>query len=219
MARTDQRTTRNGGRRARRLASGSLIREAAAALFLEKGYQATSMEEIAAAAHISKQTIYTHFADKDALFADLVLGNVDRVEGFVAGLAAAGQEDDDVAACLREVARQYLRFVIQPEILQLRRLVIAEASRFPDLARTYYDRVPERVYRALAELLEQFSARGQLRVTDHTVAAGHFAWLLLGRSLDHAMFYGTDEIPSATELEQLADGAVGVFLAAYGTGT
>src|SRR5690242_20479659 len=83
-------------RRAGRLASGGAIREAAAALFLENGYQGTSMDDIAAAAQVSKQTIYTHFLSKEALFADLVLGNAERVEEFVATVprtvAAAGDD-------------------------------------------------------------------------------------------------------------------------------
>ena len=73
--------------RAGRMASGGVIREAAAALFLERGYQSTSMDDIAAAARVSKQTIYTHFADKQELFADLVLGNVERVDAFLSTMA------------------------------------------------------------------------------------------------------------------------------------
>jgi len=205
-----------GNRRARRLGSGPAIRQAAADLFLAQGYQGTSMEEIAAAARVSKQTIYTHFADKEALFADLVLGNVDRVDAFVASLAQAGPATEDVAARLRQVARAYLAIVIRPEVLQLRRLVIAEAGRFPELARTYYERVPQRVYDALAALFGQIGEQGRLRVADPTVAAQHFAWLLLGRPLDRAMFYGPDEVPAEAELARLADAAVAVFLAAYG---
>src|SRR5579872_1826223 len=84
----------NGGRRRPgRLASGPAIREAAAALFLEKGYQGTSMDDIAAAAHISKQTIYTHFADKEELFTDLVLGNTERVDEFVRDLVQAARDE------------------------------------------------------------------------------------------------------------------------------
>lgn len=203
-------------RRARRLGSGPAIRAAAARLFLEQGYQSTSMEEIAAAARVSKQTIYTHFADKEALFADLVLGNVDRVDAFVADLAQAGQGTGDVAALLRQVARAYLRIVIRSEVLQLRRLVIAEAGRFPDLARTYHERVPQQVYDALATLFAELTEQHRLRAADPTVAAHHFAWLLLGRPLDRAMFYGPEDVPTEAELEQTADAAVAVFLAAYG---
>src|SRR5690349_15966702 len=94
-------------RRAGRLVSGGAIKEAATGLFLEKGYQATSMDEIAAAAQVSKQTIYTHFVNKEALFADLVLGNAERVNGFVAEIAAT-VDSPDVASALRKVARRYI---------------------------------------------------------------------------------------------------------------
>ncbi len=203
-------------RRARRLASRDVIRQAAGSLFLTKGYQETSMEEIATTAHISKQTIYTHFADKEALFADLVLGNVERVDAFLADLTRAQWETEDVGDGLRLVARRYLLFVIRPEVLRLRRLVIAEAARFPDLSRSYYDRVPLRVYEALESLLRRLTSQGQLQVPDPRAAAYQFAWLLLGEPLDRAMFYGPDETPSATDLERMADEAVKVFLAAYG---
>lgn len=201
-------------RRAGRLVSGGAIKEAATALFLEKGYQATSMDDIAAAAQVSKQTIYTHFANKEALFADLVLGNAARVDDFVAEIAATAHEKD-LAAALRKIARRYVGFVIRPEVLRLRRLVIGEAGRFPELAREYYERVPQRVYMALMELLSSFAADGRLKIKDPTLAAHHFAWLALGMPLDQGMF-GVDGSPSGREeLDRVADEAVRVFLAAY----
>ncbi|HEX6507402.1 MAG TPA: TetR/AcrR family transcriptional regulator [Chloroflexota bacterium] len=203
-------------RRARRLQSGNVIREAAAALFLEKGYQGTSMDDIAAAARISKQTIYTHFADKETLFADLVLGNVDRVDAFVAGISQTVLEADDVGAGLRRLARQYLRVIVRPEVLQLRRLVIGESGRFPELAKTYYERVPQRVYTALATLLQELTDADRLRVADPVLAAHHFAWLVIGMPMDRGMFYGPDETLTDAELDRIADAAVQAFMAAYG---
>lgn len=209
-------TTGGRSRRAPRLGSGPAIRQAAARLFLAHGYQGTSMEEIAATAKVSKQTIYTHFADKEALFADLVLGNVGRVDAFVADLARADPDADEVEGCLQEIARAYLGIVIRPEVLQLRRLVIAEAGRFPELARTYYERVPQRVYDALTSLFARLAGDDRLRVADPALAAQHFAWLLLGPPLDRAMFYGPDDVPGEAELAHQAEAAVAVFLAARG---
>lgn len=203
-------------RRARRLGSGDAIREAAAAIFLEKGYQSTSMDDIAAAAHISKQTIYTHFSDKETLFADLVLGNTDPVEAFIADITRTVHEAESLDAGLSEVARSYLRVVARPQVLRLRRLVIGEAGRFPELARTYYERVPQRVYTALGELMKTLSDEGRLRLSDPDLAASHFAWLILGVPLDRGMFYGPDETMTDGELDRLADAAVDVFMAAYG---
>jgi TetR/AcrR family transcriptional repressor of mexJK operon len=208
-----QRTARP--RRAPRLASGGAIREAAARLFLEKGYQGTSMDEIAAAARISKQTIYTHFPSKEQLFADLVLGNTERVEEFADGLIRTFRGTDDLEDGLRRVARLYAGLVIQPEVLALRRLVLAEASRFPDLARSYYERVPGRVYGVLASLLGELADAGTLRVDDPRLAAQHFAWLVLGVPLDRGMFLPAAEASGGMRVEELADAAVRVFLAAY----
>jgi len=202
-------------RRAPRLASGGAIREAAARLFLEKGYLGTSMDEIAAAARISKQTIYTHFSSKEQLFADLVLGNTERVEEFAADLIRTFRQASDLEDGLRRVARMYAALVIQPEVLQLRRLVLAEVGRFPALARSYYERVPERVYGMLASLFGELADAGRLRVEDPRLAAQHFAWLVLGIPLDRGMFLPADEASAGVAVDDLADAAVRVFLAAY----
>ena len=195
-------------RRAGRLASSGAIRDAAATLFLEKGYQGTSMDDIAAAAQVSKQTIYTHFANKQELFADLVLGNADRVEGFIARLSVG----PDVEEGLVRIAREYVRFVSRPEVMRLRRLVIAEAGRFPELARAYYERVPQRVVAAFARLFMGLAQDGRLRIEDADTAAEHFVWLVLGVPLDRGMFISP---PQDDDLNHIADSAVRVFLSAY----
>lgn len=206
-------------RRSGRLASGGAISEAAATLFLEKGYQATSMDEIAAAAQVSKQTIYTHFSNKEELFVSLVLGNADRVDDFVSRLEATLADSSDLESGLRSLARLYIHFVIRPEVLRLRRLVIGEAARFPQLAQAYYDRVPARVYAALATMLEELAKQGRLRIDDPILAAHHLAWLTLGMPLDEAMFSGSEVTSGGQDLDRIADAAVRVFLSAYTAGS
>ena len=202
-------------RRAGRLASGGAIRDAAARVFLEKGYAGTSMGEIAAAAKVSKQTIYTHFASKEELFADLVLGNAERVDEFTAGLATTLNDRGGIEAALRKLARQYLKFVARPEAVRLRRLIIGEASRFPDLARRYYELVPGRVYSALADELKNLDRRRVLRIDDPVIAAQQFAWLTLGMPLDRGMFFPVESAFRGLKLDEIADGAVRVFVAAH----
>jgi len=192
------------------------IVEAAAGLFLNHGYQGTSMDEIAALAAVSKQTVYKNFSDKEQLFSDIVLGAAARADEFIQALPRVLAGTDDLRAGLQALARQYLATVMQPRLLQLRRLIISEAGRFPDLARTYYRRVPERVMDALAAQLGELAGRGLLRVDDPHVAASHLAFLILGLPLDRAMFLGTGHELSAAELDRRADDAVDVFLAAYG---
>lgn len=201
--------------RAARMASGTAIRQAATALFLERGYQGTSMDEIAAAAHVSKQTIYTHFSDKESLLASLVLANSDRVEGFLGTMVSVVHDAPVVEDGLRELARLYQRFVIRPDVLRMRRLVLAEAGRFPELARTYYEQVPQRVYTTLAGIFIELAQHGALAVDDADRAAEHFAWLVLGAPLDRGMFLDVADSTS-TATDDAADAAVRVFLAAYG---
>lgn len=204
-------------RRAGRLASKGAIREAAAALFLEKGYQGTSMDDVAAAAQISKQTIYTHFANKEELFADLVLGNAERVEEFVGMMALTVNGAADLEQGIQLLARRYIRLVARPEVLRLRRLVLGEVGRFPELARTYYDRVPGRVLEGLTALFTELAEQGRLHLDDPALAAQHFAWLTLGIPLDRGMFYPIEETVGEVDLDGMADAATKVFMAAYGS--
>jgi TetR/AcrR family transcriptional repressor of mexJK operon len=203
-------------RRAPRLASAPVILEAATTLFLRNGYLGTSVDDIAALAHVSKQTVYTHFADKEQLFAELVRGNINRVDSFIESVTAGLGETSSVEDALRAFAHRHIRAVVQPEALQLRRLVIGEAGRFPDLAREYYERVPQRVIAALGTQLQLLAERGLLHVPDPLLAANHLAWLILGPSLDAAMFGASSEQTRLADPDRLADRAVDVFLAAYG---
>jgi TetR/AcrR family transcriptional repressor of mexJK operon len=205
-------------KRAPRLASRGVILHAATTLFLRNGYLGTSMDDIAALASVSKQTVYTHFADKEQLFSELILGNIERVEEFANALTRALDHTIDLERDLHDLARSYIKTVIQPDVLALRRLVIAEAGRFPELARTYYERVPEQVFTLLAASLQKLAERGLMRLEDPRLAARQFAWLVLAIPLDKAMFYGESDRLTPPEIEGIADSAVHVFLAAYGAG-
>jgi TetR/AcrR family transcriptional regulator, mexJK operon transcriptional repressor len=192
------------------------ILEAATTVFLRKGYLGTSMDEIAALAAVSKQTVYKHFADKERLFSEIVVSTVDeasdRVHDEVLELADSG----DIEADLRDLARRQLRMVMQPRLLQLRRLVIGEAGRFPDLGRTFYERGPARTLTALAGAFERLAMRGVLQLDDPLVAAQHFNWLIMSNPLNQAMLLGRDEPPTRAELGRYVDTGVRAFLAAYG---
>jgi TetR/AcrR family transcriptional repressor of mexJK operon len=193
------------------------IVEAATTLFLNKGYQDTSVDEIAALAAVGKQTVYKHFADKQRLFSEIILGNIATAEGFTSAATDILRDPRDLGRDLREVARRYLAVVMQPSVIQLRRLIIAEADRFPELARTYYERVPGHTLTSLGSCFQDLVERGLLKTHEPALAATHFAWLVLGQPLNQAMFCGCNGPFGASELDHLADAAVRVFLAAYAT--
>ena len=191
------------------------ILEAATTLFLRTGYRGTSMDDIAALAGVSKQTVYKHFADKERLFSEIVVGMVEEVAQPIHAEVLRLQDSGDVDADLRGLARDLLGRVMQPRILQLRRLVIGEAARFPELGRTFYEQGPGRTIAALATVFERLAERGLLQPGDAQLAAAHFNWLVMSIPLNRAMLLGDDEPPARAELDRYADAGVRAFLAAY----
>jgi TetR/AcrR family transcriptional repressor of mexJK operon len=187
------------------------IMTAATAHFLRDGYQGTSMDEVAASAGVSKQTVYKHFTDKQRLFEAIVVDTLDRAGNPFRAEIEALADVPDLRAGLLHLAQSYLAAVLRPDVLQFRRMVIGEAARQPDLARLYYDRAPDRTLRALADCFADLAARGRLHVADSLAAAQHFAFLVIGPSLDRSLFCGDQPIPE----EAHAASAVRVFLAAY----
>ena len=194
----------------------SAILEAGTELFLRNGYLGTSMDEIAALARVSKQTVYKHFADKQSLFSAIVTAAVDTAGDRVLEDATALGDSEDLAADLRAFARGQLGRVMQPRLMQLRRLVIGEANRFPELGRAFFERGAGRSMAALAGAFERLTARGLLHADDPELAAAHFNWLVMAAPVNRAMLLGDEAIPGPAELDRFADGAVRVFLSAYG---
>jgi AcrR family transcriptional regulator len=191
------------------------ILEAATTAFLSRGYLGTSMDEIAAQAQVSKQTVYKHFADKQSLFTEIVTCTVNEISDPVYSEVLRLADSGDLEADLRDLARRLVARVMQPRLLELRRLVIAEASRFPELGRAFYERGPGRTIAALTSVFEQLAAAGALRLDDPALAAAHFNWLIISAPVNQAMMLGSDSIPGRRELNRNADAGVRVFLAAY----
>lgn len=192
------------------------ILDAATEVFLKGGYLGTNMDEIAALSAVSKQTVYKHFASKEALFIEIVGGMTTGAGDIVHNDVEQLGKDEDLADYLIEYALRQLTVVLTPHIMQLRRLVIGEVTRFPDLARVLYERGPARAMKMLAAVFEGLAARGLLQFDDPGIAAEHFNWLIMSAPLNQAMLLGDDAIPSAKELRRNAEAGVRVFLAAYG---
>jgi TetR/AcrR family transcriptional regulator, mexJK operon transcriptional repressor len=198
------------------LRTRAAVLQAATALFLERGYVNTSLDDVAARAAVSKKTIYNNFGDKERLFTEIVLGVTATAEDFAGRLTAAFADGADIPDLLHDLARRHLDSVTGAAVVQVRRLVSAESRRFPDLAREYYRRAPARVIAAIAGTFTELSARGALRIADPARAAEHFAFLVVGPSLDRIMFEGSGAVPGAEERDRIARAAVTTFLAAYG---
>jgi len=205
----------DGGRTARKRRA---ILSAATEVFLHHGYVGASMDEVAARAAVSKQTVYKQFEDKEHLFAETVLGNnAELAERLASAYTGALDQATDARQAFRDLARRFLGSMTQPDVLRLRRLVLAEADRFPAISGAWFEGGFHRSLVLLGEAISRLADRGLLReLPDPTLAAYQFAGLVMYKPMNQAMFAGTESVPALDELDYIADRAVEVFLAAYG---
>ncbi len=192
------------------------ILDAALNVFLRSGYLGANMHEIAALSEVSKQTIYKHFSSKEALFVEIVTSMTDLASDTVHTEQPEPAASNNVAGFLQMYAHRQLTVVLTPRLMQLRRLVIGEVARFPELAQVLYERGPKRAIAALAQTFERLAGRGLLVMDDPMIAASHFNWLVMSEPLNKAMLLGDEAIPKPAALRRYAAEGVRVFLAAYG---
>ncbi|MEV0379312.1 TetR/AcrR family transcriptional regulator [Nonomuraea sp. NPDC050643] len=193
------------------------ILEAARPVFLRNGYVGASMDEVASLASVSKQTVYKHFTDKEQLFTSIIMDTTGQVEELAKMITATLDDSADLEKDLGELARRFLDALMRPDLLRLRRLVIAEADRFPDLGRTWYEQGFERSLTTMATAFERLTERGLLRADDPRLAAEHFVGLLLWIPVNKVMFSGGGDHYTEADLERLSKAAVAAFLRAYAT--
>ncbi|WCM27382.1 TetR/AcrR family transcriptional regulator [Sphingomonas sp. QA11] len=191
------------------------ILRASAEVFLRNGYLGTSVDEVAGVAGVSKQTVYKHFSDKESLFRELIVILVASAADTVEAGMQNFDFDGNIESSLFDLAVRQLEIVMTPAIIQLRRLVIGEVSRFPALAKTFYEDGPARTIDSLTALFERLSIRGYLNIDDARVAAAQFNWLVMSSPLNRALFLGDDAIPTGKALRKDAEQGVRMFLAAY----
>jgi TetR/AcrR family transcriptional repressor of mexJK operon len=187
---------------------------AAQQVFFANGFVGASMDQVAATAAVSKQTVYKHFSDKEALFREVVANVVQVRDGGIA-VDFLSTGEGSIGERLRRFARNFLKGVMQPDVLKLRRLVIGEAGRFPELGQSFYELGHKRAVEQLALVLRQPAARQALSLEDPELAAEHLLWLILSVPLDQAMLLGDEMSFSEAALNRYADEGVNVFVRAY----
>ncbi len=191
------------------------ILSAGRALFLSNGYQGTSVDQIAASAEVSKQTVYKHFGDKQELLLAIVTTVLEStVSPFLARIAVLG-DTTDLETDLTALAGDYLHAVLQEPVVQLRRLVVGEANRVPALAQLYYEQAPARTLAAFTDCFSRLHDRDLLHVPEPSLAAEHFAFLIVGRCIDQALFCGGPQVLAGVDTERYVRAGVQVFLAGY----
>jgi len=194
--------------------SRAAILSGAATVFLRDGYDRASVDDIAREAGVAKRTVYNVFRDKEALFRETISLAIEIAERFSAELVAETGRMREADRDIPRIARRLALAVLRGPVLPLRRLLVSEARRFPDLALEYRERAPDAVLRALSAALQELANAGQLRFDDATVAAEHFAFLIMGADMDRGMF--DTETASAGRVRKRAEAGAAAFLRAYG---
>jgi TetR/AcrR family transcriptional repressor of mexJK operon len=114
---------------------------------------------------------------------------------------------------LFDLAERMVGAVVRPEVVELRRMLIGEAARFPTLAAEYFARAPGAVLLVLEARFAAFARMGLLQVADPKVAAAQFGYLVVGAALDRAVLVG--RLPAKARVLQHAREGVETFLARY----
>lgn len=143
------------------------ISHAAAHLFLAEGFDRTSMDSVAHAAGVSKQTVYSHFKSKDDLFISCISRKMDEFR-----LALNPEEHRSLESGLSALADGYLRLLADPPVISMWRLVMNEASGRERVARLFYQTGPQPTYDHLGAFLEQHAHR--LNTDDYAGASRVF---------------------------------------------
>jgi TetR/AcrR family transcriptional regulator, mexJK operon transcriptional repressor len=184
---------------------------AARRVFLERGYDATSVDDVAVAAGVSKATVYSNFRDKDALLAAMIDRVTAEAELILARAVAPLDEDGPVRDRLMRAASLIAYGVLVPEVIQLRRLAISSAVEFPVSAAQYWTRGPAATIAMLRRHFQAMADRQELAITDVAGAASRFAYALVGPLQDRAMF-DPGFAPSKAEIARQVTATVDEFL-------
>lgn len=181
---------------------------AAAEIFFEHGYAATSIDAIIERAGGSKRNIYNEFGNKEGLFAALVSTFAEKA---LSSLAIEEIEGRNLRETLIAFGHQLMAIYMSPALIGVYRAVVAEANRHPGLGRTFYECGPARATIRLAEVLEAAKIRAEIQAEDYFRIADHFVGLFRD-NLHLQVVLGLRPPPGETETHKIVLSAVDLFL-------
>lgn len=177
---------RHAGRPTRNAAAAlpARILDAAQELFLSQGFEATSLNQIAAGASATKRTLYVKIGDKSELFAHVVRRLLDQRRQKLNDTAAAGSP----AERLVQFGENLLDVALDLDVLRLYRVMVAEAPRFPALASLMEEQITHGAHASLAELLRNETGRGRIMLDDPETAAEFLLTMIISSPQRSALF-------------------------------
>ena len=153
------------------------ILDAAGTVFFEQGFSGASVDSVIEIVGGSKRTIYDEFGNKEGLFTALVIRCADRV---VSDVASDFLENNDIRETMIRFGRRLLETYQTADLIGIYRIILLEAERFPDLARTVYEKGAGRASQNLADALKRAKSQGGISITDFAAVASHFVSMMRG---------------------------------------
>lgn len=188
------------------------ILNAAKNLFLSKGYDGSSMDAIASEAGVSKLTVYSHFNDKETLFAAAVKSKCEEQLPQPFFEPASGSSIESV---LLNIGRGFYHLVNSHESIELHRVMVAQANVDTKLSQMFLDAGPQRVMREMERLLALANQKQQLQVADQAKAAEHFFCLIKGNNNFRLLIGCGTELSTPETIEKHIQDVVALFMRAY----
>lgn len=197
-----------GHREAKRNARRQAILDAAYDLFLEKGYEATTLSDIVGRSGGSLATLYELFESKPGLLRAMVHGQCDRVGS---GLERAFCCVQPVEKTLREIAENLFDEILHPRAIALFRVVVAQCAMQPELGKLLYESGPAAGKAKVADYLRVQAEAGRISVSDPEAAAKMFFQMVIGHH-HHLLLMCAIDPPGKKEKAAHLDFAIGSFL-------
>ncbi len=175
--------------------------------FLDKGFEPTTIEAIAADVSMTKRTVYARYPDKASLFRAAVRRGTERRAAGPAAIEAT--RVDSLEETLVRIALLRIRLAGTPEGVKLQRLINTEAYRFPDIFQTYYEVAAIPTVRFLAGILEDETRAGRLAIDDSMLSANVFMSMVVSAPV--RFLISGNELP-AQDVDRRVRYAVRLFL-------
>ncbi|TGQ38675.1 MULTISPECIES: TetR/AcrR family transcriptional regulator [unclassified Mesorhizobium] len=192
----------------------SQIIEGARRVFIDKGFEAASMNDITREAGVSKGTIYVYFANKEELFEALI----EEERGTIfKNMYEVLEQTGDLRATLVRFGTALSAKITSAKVILAQRTVIGASERIPELGARFYERGPKRGHDKVMAFLNLAVERGLLEIADVDLAAYQLTELSLAGLFRQCIFAYRTEAPSKAEIEHVVRSGVDVFLKAYGT--
>jgi TetR/AcrR family transcriptional regulator, mexJK operon transcriptional repressor len=184
---------------------GEIVRKAAQ-LFLDKGYESVTVDDIIALIGGSKATLYSQFSGKDGLFEIVIRGYCAEV-----GVAINFDTTGDTAEQLLQIGHAFLKMVLSPRILALHRLMVSIGKKFPATAHLFYKCGPLSSYKIVAAWIEKQQAAGNLGGGNPYDLAVLFLDMLVGKH-QLALLLSVPRVRVSKSVDETVRAAVSVFL-------